>query len=324
MHLTQKLIFHYVHKNFSTCKRISYEYYCEELFVVKSKSRHSCASAIHFNLDATIINENCNFDFYFNKTDIKPSVLDGGHEIIFENWPSYKKMLCSFINNIPVDIPSHPYVLLNRRILCNCDVEAESNFLLELLAACDPSTTDLVMYFTANLAFVNYLDTLIDSLDTPVLQNWTTEEQILPISLQTFEFNSCLLQAPKMLKDFIHQYKHKEEIFDLQDRHVDGDSLGSNKNFPFNYYIIDIFLFVTVSISLIVAMIVAYLGCKHTKLKSLVTSLALQQIKGMDATSEQDRYTDIYGTCKIQWYAVAFLLLILLGIVFIVTTKMEN
>ena len=26
-----------------TCKRIGYEYYCEELFVLKSKSKYSCA-----------------------------------------------------------------------------------------------------------------------------------------------------------------------------------------------------------------------------------------------------------------------------------------
>ena len=33
-----------------TCKRIGYEYYCEELFVVKSKSKYSCASALYFQL----------------------------------------------------------------------------------------------------------------------------------------------------------------------------------------------------------------------------------------------------------------------------------
>ena len=68
----------------STCKRIGYEFYFKELFVVKSKSRYSCPSSIYFNLDANIIKENCNFDFYFNKTDIKPSVLDGGHEIFLQ------------------------------------------------------------------------------------------------------------------------------------------------------------------------------------------------------------------------------------------------
>ena len=118
------------------------------------------------------------------------------------NWPSYKKRVWSFNNNILVDIPSHSYVLFNQSILCNCDAEPESKFLLESLAACNPSTTNWVMYFTANLAFVNYLDNLIDSLDTPIIQNWTTQEQILPISLQSFEFNSSLLQVPKMLKDF--------------------------------------------------------------------------------------------------------------------------
>ena len=33
----------------STCKKIGCGYYCEELFVVKSKSRYSCTSTIYFN-----------------------------------------------------------------------------------------------------------------------------------------------------------------------------------------------------------------------------------------------------------------------------------
>ena len=30
------------------CKRIGYEYECEELFVIKSKSKYSCASYLIF------------------------------------------------------------------------------------------------------------------------------------------------------------------------------------------------------------------------------------------------------------------------------------
>ena len=102
----------------NTCKKIGYEYYCEELFVVKSKTRYSCASAIYFKLDPKIIKENCEFLFYYNKTDVKPAMLDGGQQIILANWPSYKKIMCSH-NNIPINIPSHQYVLLNRSILYN-------------------------------------------------------------------------------------------------------------------------------------------------------------------------------------------------------------
>ena len=44
-----------------TFKRIGYEFYCEEIFVVKHKTSYSCESAIYFNLDTNIIKENCNF-----------------------------------------------------------------------------------------------------------------------------------------------------------------------------------------------------------------------------------------------------------------------
>ena len=85
--------------------------------------------------------------------------------------------------------------------MCNCDVEAESNFLLESLAACKGSEakTDLEMYFTIDLAFINYFDDTIEELGIPILRNWTTKEQILPLSIETFEISPSLLNAPKTL-----------------------------------------------------------------------------------------------------------------------------
>ena len=54
----------------ATCKRIGYEFCCEELFVVRHKSIQSCKSTIPFDLDKDIIKHICNFIFYYNKTDI--------------------------------------------------------------------------------------------------------------------------------------------------------------------------------------------------------------------------------------------------------------
>ena len=148
------------------CKKIGYENHCEELFVVKSKTRYRCTSAIYFNVGPEILKENCEFEFHYNKTDVKPTALDDGYQIILANFSSYKKIMCAHNNNIPINIPSHPYMLMNRSILCNCDVEAESNFLLESLAACEnlETKTDLEMYFTVNLAFVNYFENAIEDL----------------------------------------------------------------------------------------------------------------------------------------------------------------
>ena len=85
-------------------------------------------------------------------------VLDGGNEIILADWPNDKHIICNINNSIPVRIPSHPYILVNRNVLCNCGIEAESHFLLESLATCENTNSKLSMYFTVSRAFVNYLD----------------------------------------------------------------------------------------------------------------------------------------------------------------------
>ena len=66
--------------------------YCKELFVIKSKLRYSCTSTIYFNLESDVIKANCEFQYYYNKTDIKPPVLDGGFQIILANWPNTGKL----------------------------------------------------------------------------------------------------------------------------------------------------------------------------------------------------------------------------------------
>ena len=91
-----------------SCKKLGNEFYCEELFIVKHKSSYSCESAIYFNLTTDIIRKNCNFDFYYNKTDVTPTVLDGGNEIILANCLNDKHIICNINNDIPVKIPSHP------------------------------------------------------------------------------------------------------------------------------------------------------------------------------------------------------------------------
>ena len=113
---------------------------------------------IYFSLNAESIKENCKFKFYYNKTDITHTVLDGGNEIILANWPNNKHIICNINNNILIKIPSCPYVLVNRNVLYNCGVEVENHFLLESLAACQNTNSKLTMYFMVNTAFVNYLD----------------------------------------------------------------------------------------------------------------------------------------------------------------------
>ena len=183
-----------------SCKRTGHEFYCEELFVGKHKSSYCCQSAIYFNLTTDIIKNNCNFDLYFNKINITPTVLDGVDEIVLANWHNDKHIICNMNNDIPVKIPSHSYVLVNRNGLCNCRIEANNHYLLESIVICDNKDYNLVMYFTINMAFTNYLD-MLPSLTIPSLvRDRTTYEHPSPINLTFPVFDTSLKILLQILK----------------------------------------------------------------------------------------------------------------------------
>ena len=86
-----------------------------------------------------------------------------------------------------------------------------------------------------NTAFANYLDmfpNFTESLQTLLIKNRTTYEQILPINVYTSGFDKTLLHLPTNLKDFINSYAKKKEIFDLQERHETTISNTSKISFP--------------------------------------------------------------------------------------------
>ena len=297
-----------------SCKRIGYEFYCEELFIVKHKSSYSCESAMYFNLTTDIIKNNCDFDFYFNKTDVTPAVLDGGDEIVLTNWPNGKHIICDV--NIPlVKIRSHPYILVNRSVLCNCRIEADNHYVLESIATCDNKDSNLVMYFTINMAFTNYLDMLPNLTNVlSLFKDRTTCEQPLPINVSIPTFDSSLKHAPTNLKCFMQEFAKNKAIFDLKKRHVSAvESLNnSNKNFFSNNYIVDIFMFTSSIISLILTTLVIYLFCKHKHIRTLVASLILHKIKEVEASSSSK---ETNSECKTLAYIGIILTLLSLIII---------
>ena len=260
--------------------------------------------------------------FYFNKSDITPTVLDGGNEIILVNWPDNKCIICTTNNDFAIAIPSHPYVLVNRRQLCNCRIEAENNFLLESLATCHDTNTKLIMYFTVNNAFTNYLNefNLMEEVEIPIFIKTSTSEITLPVFLNKSTFDETLLSALLTIKEYIAQYKHNKEIFDLKERH-DIDELEkelANKNF-LNSQVVKIFKFVVAKILIIATVVTIYTICKHNNLRVLVTSLALQQVKEVKA----DDIENVNSKCKCTTQSYIILVLSLAIICLIIFAIMQ-
>ena len=234
-----------------------------------------------------IIRNNCDFDFHFNNTEITPTILDGGDEIILANWSNDKHLLCNINNDIPVKIPSDPYVLVNRSILCNCRIEADNHHLLESITSCNKRITKLTMYFTINLAFTNYLDmfpNLTDSLT--LIRDKTSFKQPLPIIINNPHYDSSLNNRHTKLKEFLNNYIHTndKDIFYLQGRHAIHTSLPCKK-FSLDQ-IVSIFTFTTSIISIVTIMLVIYLFCEHKHIRTIIASLILHKTKEVEANSK--------------------------------------
>ena len=164
-------------------------------------------------------------------------------------------------NNIPVNIPCHPYVLLDRNILCNCDIEAESNFLLELLAACkEHEKPDLEMYLTVNLAFVDYLEQLNEIITTPINRNWTNAKQSIPISFDSFQVSSKLMHMPIMFKDFIEQYQEHRITA------TKWESPASKFRTFINSFLVDMLIFIAAILTVFLVFVILYVITGQSKL----------------------------------------------------------
>ena len=198
-------------------------------------------------------------------------------------------------------------------------MEAENDFLLESLAVCHDANTNLVMYFTVITAFTNYIYqfNLTKELKFPILTNKTTSEYTLPIFLNNSQFDNSLLTTPQTLKDYIAQYKHEKEIFDLKQRH-DIDELDLEtyyKNFFTYNFIVDVFVFIIAIISVITTMIVIHALCKHNKLKTLVVSLALQQVQEVSASTTKQEDENYMCNYTSQFYIILALSIAIIGLV---------
>ena len=257
------------------------------------------------------IKENCDFNYYHNKLDVTPSVLDGGKQIILANWPNYKRIICTYNNNILVNIPSHPYVLLDRNILCNCDIEAESNFLFELLAACgEHEKLDLEMYFTVNLAYEDYLEELNETITMLINRNWTSLKQSLPVFLESFQLNSKLMHAPVMLRHFIEQYQENRITA------TKWESPTSKFRSFINSFLIDMLVFIVAIMIVFIIFVIIYIVTGKSKLKALVATMALQRVRAVE-TLNTNRPTQ---NCNSELLKI----LMILNLVIVVSLLLRN
>ena len=113
------------------------------------------------------------------------------------------------------------------------------------------------------------------------------EKQLLPISLESFEINSILLQAPKMLKDYIKQYQEQNKKMHLQKQ---SDNTNSIFKTFISSFIADIIGFSTALLTVIITLVIVFFVTGHSKFKMLVANMALQCMKAVEAAALNPQY----------------------------------
>ena len=68
------------------CIKFSVMYFCEQIFLMKHTSEHTCETAIYHEQNPDIIKDKCNIQYYpeLNPT---PQILDAGKHILLGNIP---------------------------------------------------------------------------------------------------------------------------------------------------------------------------------------------------------------------------------------------
>ena len=177
------------------CKSIGYIYYCEELFVVKHKSKHSCASAIFYELGPSQVIKNCKFNCMYNET-VPPVILDGGKDLLLANFQGPQSLKCTSINGgLAKPAPEHTYAVVDREFLCNCQLDLEHASVLRQLSSCNKEkSSKLVMQFHVNIAFWELLRKRSSQTAELVQPKFTDHRQIFDVRL--FEGKPRQLDQP--------------------------------------------------------------------------------------------------------------------------------
>ena len=108
----------------------------------------------------------------------------------------------------------------------------------------------------------------------------------------------------------------------MKERH-DIDIESPNKNSFTNYLIVDIFVFTVAIIAATATLIILYLLCRHNKLRTLVASLALQQVKVV-STSATKQDTCNACNCTPQFYIILALSISIIRLVIIAMLQVRR
>ena len=256
------------------CKSIRHIYYCEELFVIKHKGRHSCVSTIFYNLGPATITKNCKFDYYYYNTTVPPVILDGGRDVLLANFHGPKSLKCSSVNGgLAKPAPENTYAVVNREFLCDCQLDLEHASVLRQLSSCSKSSTSKMhMKFTINLAFWEMFKKRSPNSVSNKQPQYTEEMQTFSVDLYDPQIRK--LDQPVDLESFLETMgTDGQRMPTIEEREA---SQPMQNTMP--RWLNNVLVMTCIAMTTVLMIVILILLAKHFKRKALVSMLAISSL----------------------------------------------
>ena len=272
------------------CKKVHFQYYCEELFMLRHESQSTCNSALLFDSPQETVLQHCKIKVLYNGTTVRPAVLDGGNKIILANMAKDKELLCTVADPVglpypedssaiyfPRRLPKQTYLMLNREILCYCDIEANYHLVLQSIAGCPESNEPVVYEYTINQAFYTQFKELLDAVAYKM-----EEDGMVSLAPQP-DFPVYLPADDKLIRDTELDIQKLQEYLNKTypkrkgpNRPLGPTSLDEAMEEGFlDKLSVKVFNFVSGCLTFVMGMVLVWLVIQGTYLKTMVGGLAL-------------------------------------------------
>ena len=148
------------HKQLDLCIRLRTVYYCEQVYLLKSKEIPSCQAVIYFNMSLEQKASSCSFVYTQNKA-YDPRIIDTGTQFILSNLPQPWILVCE-TSQRPFTIPYSTYRVINHTELHECALSAGYEYQInKAQVQCEDDVSpdsDFVTYFAYNHAIIDVLN----------------------------------------------------------------------------------------------------------------------------------------------------------------------
>ena len=187
-----------------SCTNYNGLYLCEHYILQVFQSSLTCASAIFWDSQPSVINTHCEFKYY-HKLQTPPCILESDTHVLLTNLGTKWQFRCND-QNVPVRVKGSNFAVIPNSVFCGCALIGHTYFIPQRLKDCKNKPEHIRLYYPVNAAVLSVFNANIQ--EGKLLAN-LSEIYIAP---QDLKLPTLDLEISKANDDILADNNLKQEI----------------------------------------------------------------------------------------------------------------